>query len=35
MVKVENNKLRDPFTEAAIELIKPRAREGLEFLHDT
>ena len=35
MVKVENNKLRDPFTEAVIELIKPRAREGLEFLPDT
>lgn len=35
MVKVENNKLRDTFTEAVIELIKPRAREGLEFLPDT
>ena len=35
MVKVENNKLRDPFTEAVIELIKPRVREGLQFLPDT
>lgn len=35
MVKVENNKLGDPFTEAVIELIKPRAREGLKFLPDT
>ena len=33
MVKVENDKLRDPFTEAVIELIK--SREGLEFLPDT
>lgn len=34
MVKVEN-KLCDPFTEAVIKLIKPRARESLEFLPDT
>ncbi|DBA70342.1 TPA: hypothetical protein ACH3X2_011764 [Trebouxia sp. C0005] len=32
-VKVENTKLRDPFTEAVIELIKPQA--CLEFLPDT
>ena len=32
---LENNKLRDPFTEAVIELIKPQACEGLEFLPDT
>ena len=28
---MENTKLRDPFTEAVIELINPRAREVLEF----
>ena len=35
MVKVENHKLRDSFTKAVIELIKPRARVVLEFLPDT
>ena len=34
-VKVENTTLPDPFTEAVIELIKPRAHEVLEFLPDT
>lgn len=34
MVKVDNNKMRDPFTEAVIELIKPQAREDLKFLPD-
>ena len=35
MVKVENHKLRDSFTENVIELIKPQAREALKFLPDT
>ena len=35
MVKVESGKLRDSFTEAVIELIKPKARDSLEFLPDT
>ena len=34
-VKVENHKLRDSFTEAVIELIKPKARVVLECLPDT